>query len=56
MLTDEQVKKFQHVFHSQYGNDLDFESAKQEAEQFVHLIKQIYKPMKKYAFNKKKIS
>lgn len=50
MISDEQIKKFQELYFSHFGINLDKKEASEKAAKLLRLIKLIYKPMTEERF------
>lgn len=57
-LTEEQIKDFQRIYKKEFGKEISFEVAQDEAIKFLRMMKIIYRPItkedqKKYSTLKK---
>jgi len=47
MLTRSQVEKFQEIYKKEYGKEISYGDALENAIKLIEMIRQIYKPIKK---------
>ena len=47
MLNRSQVEKFQEIYRREYGKEISYEEALENAIKLVEMVRQIYKPIKK---------
>ena len=52
-LQDKQVRAFQKIYQEQFGEDIGMEEAGAMANQFVQLVKAVYKPINKNEYESK---
>jgi len=51
-MTRSQVEKFQQLYKQEFGEDLSYDEALENAIKLVEMVRQIYKPIKKDDYEK----
>lgn len=56
MITDKHITKYQQLYLHYYGREVDRDSACEQLDNLVNLLKIIYRPIKKEDYERFKIS